>query len=80
MALHSLLEGWLVVSTYRLIVNMFHVLLNLQFGVTVVYLIYSTYRATSPPPTLTTMHKMTWAVQITAWCTAIQVDFVFSWF
>jgi len=47
LALHSLLEGWLVVSTYR---------------------------ATSPPPTLTTMHKMTWAVQITAWCTAIQVS------
>ena len=39
LALHSLLEGWLVVSTYRLIVNMFHVLLNLQLGVTVVYLI-----------------------------------------
>ena len=41
LAVHSLLEGLLVVSTYR---------------------------KPSPPASLTPMHKLTWAVQTTAWC------------
>ena len=41
LAVHSLLEGLLVVSTYR---------------------------KSSPPASLTPMHKLTWAVQTTAWC------------
>ena len=40
LAVHSLLEGLLVVSTYR---------------------------KPSPPASLTPMHKLTWAVQTTAW-------------
>ena len=40
LALHSLLEGWLVVSTYR---------------------------KPSPPPSFTTLHKLNWALQTTAW-------------
>lgn len=50
LALHSLLEGWLVVSTYR---------------------------KPSPPPSFTTLHKLNWALQTTAWCTALQISLAY---